>query len=71
MSIIQYTNNPEFFGATLTVGHVGNRHAYAYADGELSLYGFNGGVSEARRIRCRSYRRAVRLLRMYLKGYNV
>lgn len=70
MTITQYTDHCHFPGGVVTIGRALDRHAYAYQDGSLSLYNYAAGVLR-REIRCRSYRRAVRLLRMHLKGYNV
>lgn len=68
MSVHQYNDHRDFYGERVTIGHADTRHAYAYPDGSLSLYEHG---QPRREIQARSYRRAVRLLRMFINGYNV
>lgn len=60
---------------TFGTGGKGSRFGSAYPDGRTSLRYWEERDGQQhlvqRVIYCRSYRRAVRLLRMHLKGYNV
>lgn len=54
-----------------TEGHNGN-FAGAYPDGTVNLHGWSADNDiQTRKVKCRSYRRAIRLLRWHLMGYNV
>lgn len=47
------------------------RFGCAWPDGTVSMHVWNGSEYVNHKVRCSSYRRAVRLLRMHLKGYSV
>lgn len=50
------------------------RYGSAYPSGTVNLHEWNSGRGEykpVRTIKCRSYRRAVRVLRWHLMGYKV
>lgn len=56
---------------TFGSGGVDGRFGAAYPSGTASLHWWDGTTLLHKRVQCRSHRRAVRLLRMHLKGYNV
>lgn len=56
---------------TFGSGGVDGRFGGAYPCGTVILYSWVGAALLRKRVQCRSHRRAVRLLRMHLKGYNV
>jgi hypothetical protein len=56
---------------TFGSGGAGGRFGGARPCGIVRLYSWEGGELITRRIKCRSYRRAVRVLRWHLMGYKV
>jgi hypothetical protein len=61
----------EPYRMTFGSGGVDGRFGGALPTGWVNLYSWVGTELITRRIRCRSYRRAVRLLRWHLMGYKV
>lgn len=49
----------------------GSRFGGAHLDGTVGLHDYTPGAVRYRIVKCRSYRRAVRVLRWHLMGYKV
>lgn len=63
-------NDPSYVGDwTFGTGGVGGRFGGAQPDGGVRLHSWEGHVFVTRRVKCASYRKAVRRLRQHLKGH--